>query len=170
MCGFSHTQNVIVHCWRCVTSPQSALVDPVAASSGSYPAAPSSAPPDSCNLHPGLLQQHLWTVTLLLLVVVLIAFSIFPKQFATCKTEVVTPLTCITQLWVIQVILSSDKKKANQITDTPVLQDILVPHQLPRNVQSSCEWPCSIFLCVCKDRLLTVIRCRCGIGLFLFCH
>lgn len=100
MCGFSHTQNVIVHCWRCVTSPQSALVDPVAASSGSYPAAPGSAPPDSCNLHPGLLQQHLWTVTLLLLVVVLIAFSIFPKQFATCKTEVVTPLTCITQLWV----------------------------------------------------------------------
>lgn len=111
MCGYSHTQNVIVHYWRCVTSPQSALVDPVAASSSSYPAAPGSAPPDSCNLHLGLLQQHLWTVTLLLVVVVLIAFSIFPKQFATCKMEVVTPLTCITQLWVL-FPLGYKKKKS----------------------------------------------------------
>lgn len=43
-----------------IMAPGSVLVDLVAVSSGSYPAVPDSVRPDSCNLHQGLLQPHLW--------------------------------------------------------------------------------------------------------------
>lgn len=36
------------------------IADPVTVSSDSYPAAPDFVQPGSGNLHPGLLQQHLW--------------------------------------------------------------------------------------------------------------
>lgn len=43
-----------------IMTPGPVLVDLVAVSSGSYPAAPDSVQPDSDNLRQGLLQQHLW--------------------------------------------------------------------------------------------------------------
>lgn len=43
-----------------IMTPGPVIVDPVAVSSDSYPAVPDSVQPDSCNLHQGLLQPHLW--------------------------------------------------------------------------------------------------------------
>lgn len=144
-------------------TPGPMIVDPVAVSSGFYPAIPDSVQPDFGNLHQDLLQPHLLRSSgdnkRAKSLSIIAKSKSFLYLWCTSSWHFLRTINnpawednvSFAQChWVLCLSTSARDTEtfkcwwANRTMDDPrtVVQDILVPYLLPRNAQSSCAWVC----------------------------